>query len=390
MLQQFLRVCANAMTSPPVHKAELLCVQRMRGLAVLIVLVVHIEDIAMRLPQWGQGHSFFSQHIGYSAPDMFFVISGFIMSYITFSGSAFRPRQWLVSRFIRIYPMYILFTLLAAGLWLYNPSMTMGSGAHTASTVAQSALIIPQAGLPLLFVGWTVEHEIVFYAIVFLTACFLRPRWLLGVLWLLSALALARWLYQDATGTQIWDWHLTSLYMVQFAMGASVYRYWTTHPANPWAWPAAFALALFAVGVAWAESGNINQEQPLRVVAFGGAYSLMLLALLNIERAQKATGRFAARRGPLVWVGDASYAIYLTHPFVLASFGKLFPHLETTPVTTALCLVALATATMGVGLLTHVLLEKPIIELGKVLSGRSSSPSPQSKYHDQPARRDTP
>ena len=369
MLQKLLRTCATTFAQPPIHKAELLCVQRMRGIAVLMVLVVHLEDVAMRLPQWTQGHSFFSRHIGYSGPDMFFVISGFIMSYITFS-SPFKPRRWLISRFIRIYPMYVVFTLMAATIWLHDPNMTMGSGPQTASTVLQSALILPQAGLPLIFVGWTVEHEIVFYAIVFLTAYALRPQWLLGVLWLLSGLAAVRWLYQAATGAQIWDLHLTSLFMVQFAMGASVYKYWVAHPRNAWAWPAVLALGFFMAGVLFAQSGSINQEQPLRVVTFGAAYSFALLALLNLERARKAAGLVVTRRDPLVWVGDASYAIYLSHPFILAGFGKLFPHLETAPATNFLYLGAAAAATLGLGLLTHFLLERPIIELGKTLSGR--------------------
>jgi len=389
MLQKLRQIYASAMARPPIHKAELLCVQRMRGIAVLMVLVVHLEDVAMRLPHWVQSHSFFSQRIGYSGPDMFFVISGFIMTYITL-GAPFRPRQWLVSRFIRIYPMYILFTLMVAMLWLHNPAMTMGSGPQTMSTVLQSTFILPQAGLPLLFVGWTVEHEIVFYAIVFLTAWLLRPHWLPGVLWGLSALAIVRWLYQQATDTQIWDLHLTSLYMIQFAMGASVYRYWMAHPRNHWFGPGCIAVALFLAGVLLAESGSINQEQPLRVLAFGGAYSMLLLALLNVERAQKAAGRFATRRDPLVWMGDASYAIYLSHPFVLGSFGKLFPHLESTPTANVLYVGLAAAATLGVGLLTHVLLEKPIIEMGKLLSGRRSSITPPSKSHDHPIHRNTP
>ena len=386
MLNTLRQIYSRALAQQPIHKAELLSVQRMRGLAVLMVLVVHIEDIAMRLPGWPHSHSSYAQYIGYSAPDMFFVISGFIMSYITFS-SPFKPRQWLISRFIRIYPMYIIFTLLVVALWLNNPAHTMGSGAQTPWSILKSLLILPQANLPLLFVGWTVEHEIVFYTVVFLTACFLGSQWLLRILWLLSALAIARWCYQNATGTQIWDLHITSLYMIQFAMGASIYKYWISHPANPTLMPALLGLGLLIIGALYAHSGFINQEQPLRVIAFGGAYSCLLLVLLNRERKQKAAGQYAARRDALVWLGDASYSVYLCHPFVLAIAGKIFPHIDASPAMCVVYLVLTGVITLLVGFLTHLLLEKPIIEIGKALSGKRKPAPPSDPSHEQHVQR---
>ncbi|MBN8898217.1 MAG: acyltransferase family protein, partial [Rhodospirillales bacterium] len=102
---------------PPVHRNELMSVQALRGIAVLIVLAVHVEDMANRLPAFAHLHSWYAAHFGYSGPDLFFVISGFIMSYITM-GQPFRPRNWLASRFIRIYPMYFIFTALAFTIYL--------------------------------------------------------------------------------------------------------------------------------------------------------------------------------------------------------------------------------------------------------------------------------
>ena len=365
--REFANVYGKALAKPLVHKGELLSVQRLRGLAVLMVLVVHVEDIAGKLPGWAGYHSLYSLRIGYSAPDMFFVISGFIMSYITFN-SRFEARRWLLSRFVRIVPMYVFFTSLVVVLWLYNPAMTMGSGVHDWGSVLKSLLMLPQAGLPLLFVGWTVEHELVFYATVFLVARFLPINWLAGVLLLLSSLALLKWALQASTGLQFWDFHILSLYMLQFTIGALVYRYWARAEVLGWRLPLLGALLALGLGAWLGESGTINQELPLRVLTFGTAYGLLLLAVLNAEKQQRDAGRMRASRDFMVKMGDASYSIYLSHPFVLALFGKLYPFLQPSVAQALLLMAVSALTVLGVGMLTHVLLEKPIIEVGKRLT----------------------
>lgn len=51
--------------------------------------------------------------------------------------------------------------------------MTMGSGKQSWTSVLLSFAGFPQAGSPLLSVGCTIQHEIVFYVIIFLTALYL-------------------------------------------------------------------------------------------------------------------------------------------------------------------------------------------------------------------------
>ena len=373
LLRGVAELYGRALAKPVVHKGELLSVQRLRGLAVLMVLVVHVEDIARKLPGWAGAHSDYARLIGYSAPDMFFVISGFIMSYITFN-SRFEARRWLISRFFRIFPLYIFFTSLVVLLWLYNPAMTMGSGEHDWRSVSLSLLMLPQAELPLLFVGWTVEHELVFYATVFLVARFLPLHWLTGVLVLLSALAFAKWGLKAYAGIQFWDFHLFSLYMSQFAIGALVYRFWGKSEALGWIPPLLGCGLLMCLGALYSESGLINQELPSRVLLFGGAYGLLLLALLNLEKRQRANGRQWHSRGPMVQMGDASYSIYLSHPFVLALFGKLFSNVPLAPGLDVLLVILSGVTVLAVGMATHLLLEKPIIEVGK----RLAKPKPQN------------
>jgi exopolysaccharide production protein ExoZ len=358
---------SQALARPVIHKGELLSVQRLRGIAVLMVIIVHVEDVARHLPGWDNVHSLYSRHLGYSAADLFFVISGFIMAYITFS-RPFHPRAWAISRFIRIYPMYVLFSLMVMLLWLHDPRMTMGTGEQSWPRVLISLTGMPQANLPLLFVGWTVEHEVVFYTVVFMTATFLGRNRLTLVMGVLSALAVARWGLQQSTGVVIWDWHLASPYMIQFTLGVFIHRYWDRLQALGWKRPLAMAILPLTAAILFSESGAINEEPMRRVVLFGAAYSLLLLAVLNREREQRAAGRVWLRRDALVWMGDVSYSIYLTHPFVLGAFGKLFPFVGTSVAAQWSAIALAAVVTLLVGIVTHVLLERQVMELGRWLS----------------------
>lgn len=361
-----------------VHPREVLCVQTLRGVAVLMVLFVHIEDVARKLPEFaGETHTFLSTNVFYSGPDLFFVISGYIMSYITF-GMKFQPGPWLVSRVARIYPLYVLFTGFACLVWLTRPEgMVMGSGPHDVVSVLQSFLIVPQAGTPLLFVGWTVEHEIVFYALVFVVAYMFSFQALTAILAGLSVLALARWGVVEATGMGgFWDWHLLSLYVVHFLFGHCVYRFRSLFEGIPAVTLAGAAAALLLTGVLFAHSGAINEENPLRVLTFAGGYALMLAALLNREKAHRAAGTMPVRRPFLARVGDASYSLYLSHPFIVASFGKAF---EAAPVSGWLAWAAAATAAVSAlafGMLFYALVERPSLRLFKTGVIKKPQPAP--------------
>jgi exopolysaccharide production protein ExoZ len=360
-------IYTDTLARPVHHKGELLSVQRLRGVAVSMMLIVHLEDVSRFFEGSSRVASVYASRLGYSAADLFFVISGFIMAYITFT-RPFDARSWAISRFIRIYPMYVMFSLLVVGLWLYDPRMTMGSGEQTWSRILVSLMGLPQADLPLLFVGWTVEHEILYYTVVFLTAHFLGRERLVPVMLFLSALAIGRWLLRISTGIDFWDYHIASPYMIQFTMGVLVFRWWDRLAVLGWKLPLATAPIFLLAGMALAQSGTINHEPMARIVLFGCGYSCVLLSVLNLEREQHASGRFQKRRDVLVWIGDASYSIYLSHAFVLGTFGKIFPLVGPSWAAQILTIIVAALAVMAVGLLTHIFIERRVMELGRVLS----------------------
>src|SRR3569623_79790 len=112
--------------------------------------------------------------------DVFFVISGFIMYYIS-AGEFGRPgaqSRFLPRRIIRLVPLYWLFTLAMLAAMLLVP----GQLAHTVLDplhILASFVFVPwldSTGLahPILGLGWTLNYEMYFY--VLFSFALLLPR----------------------------------------------------------------------------------------------------------------------------------------------------------------------------------------------------------------------
>lgn len=358
----------TAVKTPTGHRSELISIQWLRGMAVLMVLIYHLEDIVEHFAPFENFRSPW-RAVGYSAPDMFFVISGYIMCYVTF-GMKFEPKKWLVSRFIRIYPLYMFFTFFAFVPWLINPDFAMGSEQNWYSVIL-SFLILPQEGTPLVFVGWTVEHEIVFYAIVFAVAATVGERALIPVLGVLSALATLRWFFAGSfPWMDFWDWHFLSLFMVQFLIGALIFQYREPLRGLGVKAPALAGIVLFFSGAWFARPMPLNHEDIGRIVVFGLAYGLVMLAAINREtalRAEKGDTYLPKKRPFLVRLGDASYSVYLAHPFVMAVTNRGMAMLDLTGVPVLIGAAIGGVVMIWGGMLFYELAEKPLLHFMKVL-----------------------
>ena len=135
----------------PDKKTQLDQVQFLRGIAAFSILIAHT-------PYLQRGHF---------GVDLFFVISGFIMMYVTERSH----ENFLRKRIIRIVPLYWLGTFGLFALAAIAPDVL-----NTASTdipnLLKSLFFIPyfngRTFEPLLRLGWTLNYEIFFYLMFFI------------------------------------------------------------------------------------------------------------------------------------------------------------------------------------------------------------------------------
>ncbi|MEO6328449.1 MAG: acyltransferase [Ginsengibacter sp.] len=98
--------------------------------------------------------------------DIFFVISGFIISFVIEKDK----ESFFLKRLLRIVPMYFLATLFVIVIWFLRSNVFKTTYVDLPAIV-KSFLFIPYPGGPILGLGYTLNFEMYFYLIV---ACFLK------------------------------------------------------------------------------------------------------------------------------------------------------------------------------------------------------------------------
>ncbi len=247
---------------------------------------------------------------------IFFVISGFIMVYTqqTHFGTA-RPLGFLWRRVLRIYPLYWFCAAVTAGCALLLGTSEVPG--RLWDWIA-SLLLIPGHASGIIFVGWTLAYEMVFYIIF---AAILALQW--PMLRSLIALSLGICVLigigrvmdlQNTPGFNV----VTSVLLIEFALGAWV-AYFAIKTRNAMLGWVCLVLGLlaFAIGL------YVGYYKVPRIVSWGLPSALLIYAVAVLERS-----RIPAIKIPIFdLLGGASYALYLIHPVAIAllmiGFGTL-------------------------------------------------------------------
>jgi peptidoglycan/LPS O-acetylase OafA/YrhL len=239
---------------------------------------------------------------GFRGVDLFFVISGFCLSYPTLRGKAVSYGTFLLRRFTRIAPPYYVALALFAGLALTPfglptvlPSQITPPGAQAMELLRDFAFATPRVPIHNV-VFWTLGIEARWYLVCpLLVALFLRSRPLF-----LGAALLCYMLYVGARG--ITDLGTLPCFMLGIVAAHLVA---TRHPLIRYAWLA--ALGGLTLGTWMQFRVPFDYGDPI--------WHFALFATV-VAGSQGAWARALGWR-PLRAVGLASYSIYLVHaPFL--------------------------------------------------------------------------
>ncbi|PFH13424.1 acyltransferase family protein [Burkholderia sp. JKS000303] len=318
--------------------AHLHSIQILRAVAALLVVFWHFAAAMTtyhHAPAWINSHNFAA--IGNAGVDLFFVISGFIIFRTHRRDAAGRAAagRFLQRRALRIYPLYWLWTTALVAMW--GTHVVLKTHHPTLHYVICSYLLWPAANQdgvwrPFLEQGWTLGYELYFY-LAFAAAIMLGLRrmllpFLAGVF---LTIGLASYLLDAPTSVTT----LTCAQLiVEFLLGivaamafAYVREHWT--PAATVRAGVLLAsvgvLGLFGAALAGADGvGDPPMElfvgHAPRALLYGGPAFMLVLGAVLID------GVRPVRLRGLVFLGDASYSIYLTHGFVVAGIATVLKH----------------------------------------------------------------
>lgn len=304
--------------------------QALRAAACLMVVLYHTLQAAYGeacIVAWPNGSA---------GVDLFFVISGYVMA-VSSRRLVARPGGWrtfLAHRARRIVPLYWLLTSAKLVVVLLLPWAAAHTRPTTWNTVA-SYLFIPArdaTGLvrPVLPVGWSLNFEVFFYALfASVLAARRAPTWVVPVLVLAALVGFFR---DPGWPAPLF---LANGMVLEFAAGLALAGWVPRLPGE-------VAAGLLAGG--FVALLMLPLAGPWRFLVWGLPCGCILVGALGLE---KSVGVLLPRWA--LAVGDASYAIYLVHPFVVPVVAHR--------VAGDLASVAMS---VGAGVLAHRWLDRPM------------------------------
>jgi exopolysaccharide production protein ExoZ len=327
--------------SNPGERGTLKSVQAFRGLAALLVVLFHTGLILGAAKYWNVGLAPRLFAFGESGIHFFFVISGYIIARAHESdiGRPDRLRRYALRRFVRIYPVYWIVSLVGiAGILLVG-----GEHLLTPRLLLGTFTLLPFAGTDaVLAVAWTLFRELAFY-VAFGVLIFNRTAGLVvAAVWCLAIVTApplpAELAYLIAPGNLLFLMGVGAFYLLK-----------TTRIPNP------LVLGTFGL-VAFFTLAAILPVRGLPAVPLGFSAALALVGFVEAERTR---GLRMPRASELL--GNASYSIYLTHLLILSLGAKILTTLPLGFIPPPVFFVILASGAVGFALAFYRYVEKPML-----------------------------
>ncbi len=323
-------------SSPSDHDGSIVVLQLLRGLAALTVIACHFLQRLVKREVIGPEMNAFTDYLGLVGVATFFAISGFIMIFTTHHrfGKPDAGARFLARRLVRIVPLYYATTVAFVILAL----TTMPGGASPTAAfpslgeITLSAMFVPYLNgseiiQPIYGLGWSLNFEIYFYAL-FAAAMALR-------VWLGVTVLTVLFVGLAGLGTTLEPPHSSDhqtyvllyfytrpvlLYFV-IGIGVGIIRIRTAFrlPLSP-LYAGLFCSAL----VGCAMVNQVFVQVPIRALESGtSTYLAITLALCVAVFSRGKRGETGSMDALLARAyqrfGDVSYALYLTHSFVLGA-----------------------------------------------------------------------
>ena len=272
---------------------------------------------------------------GANGVDIFFVISGFVMIY-THSINPKTILNFYKSRILRIVPVYWLITSFIILIYFLFPNIFRSLIIDIKSSIS-SFLFVSQllnSSHPIINLGWTLEWEMLFY-LIFGLALYFRTlnRIIISIFFMMILIVFVS----------------EKLYFFEFFLGViSGYLYIKLKKINQNTGLIILVLGILALLM------SVNPNSKLvdydRVLIWGLPATLIVIG---------ATYSKQVKNKFILYLGDASYSIYLLQMLTIPGFYKIITHLNINIDNTFLSIICLLSS-IAFGCIFYSYVEKKL------------------------------
>lgn len=293
---------------------KLSSIQALRFFAAMLVVAMHAtQAIADNIHQLGQ-HTYWDR--GSTGVHIFFVISGFVM-HLTAPDDSSLPGAWhfLKKRIIRVAPLYWIYTILKVALIFAATHQAISLATPDISDIAKSLFFIPHLDahgnpFPILQVGWTLNYEMLFYLIFSLAIAINRKHRLAAI----SAAIILVFVVGNTSSPQSPAGFYGRGILFEFILGIVGGMLYKRNAVPNKVISAALALLSLCALFLTPPQPDIDSFFTAGIPSF-----LLVISCLSLQRIESINNFFKS----LSPLGDASYSLYLAHPFSIAIVSRL-------------------------------------------------------------------
>jgi peptidoglycan/LPS O-acetylase OafA/YrhL len=333
---------------------ELRGLTALRGLAAVAVLLYHSSFVAFHFaggaPPWAWRR-------GSLAVDLFFFLSGFVLTHVYERRLADDPSWRMVggflwARFSRIYPASFFTTMVFVLAFTVGNLPFPADASFTKELIASLLLLqVPWVGEPVInSPSWSISAEWYAYLVFPFVApviCRLRNRLAAGVcIALLVEIVLYHTIFDYRQ--HAWGWGALVRALPEFTVGIFAYRYYCDRLFQKF-WEKDAVLVAVAATIATACLAGAPDSV--------GVILLLALLLASVNNAGRAGGILNAK--PLRWLGEVSYSVYIFQMLPLLVATSLSGILVAHGISGLRFEVAEVLFALGCGVLVHRCVDLP-------------------------------
>lgn len=335
----------------------------LRGLAALAVVLCHLRELFKGTEYWKAADRWLMP--GAFGVDLFFIISGFIITYTGFNYTNKQSLIFFMKRVFRVWPPYAIWTLIFI-LYFYGLNINDQLLINTMKSLSFIPLKTDTPiyfGSAVLYPGWTLNYEMYFYLIFSICILFGRFRIIVLISWIIiSVINLPMILNLNPGKPFILGGGYLNLMMQQIilefifgAVCALIYRDKQFQLNGNIAPSFALLFAIAIPAVAYIYNIRANDHGPQKFGMF-----LMPSFLLLIISSDFISRRI---RFPsfMVKLGDISYSWYLCHVIVIAASIELVEIIGTGKIASAFLTISISLpASIFIAYISNLFIERKL------------------------------